>query len=399
LNNAPGAGRNQIRGTGTGGAPFAPATDPAAGAGSVVRPATGVDAIGPTLNPSGVDPTIGLNGTRAGLDPVTGRPNAAIDPTTGQPFNTIDPATGRRVGGPQGVDPLTGRALGGNNAVDPITGRTIVTNSGVDPVTGQPIDSGVATDPITGQPAARRGVIDPATGLPNRLGTDPATGNPIGANPSLDPNTGRALRSDPNLLPGAGSSAANITMRTFGNANSQLVPFNGGIRIGAIDRASFAGLSGLRMGDTIRAVDSGWVRSQNDLASQLSAAAQGGRRAWVLVDRDGQQSWMRLSLNGQPQPMLGVQASDQGGFVRVNAIEPNSLAASVGLRAGDEIVNINGHRLGTNADLVTQLEAAAQADGSVVLHVRRGGVLYEAKTAFPQAKVNASANANSRAGL
>lgn len=373
-------------------------TSPATG--SVARPATGVDAIGPTLGPNGADPTVGPSGVRGINDPITSRANnvgGAIDPATNQPIGT-DPLTGRPLATQQGIDPVTGRAIGTNNTIDPLTGRPVVNNTGIDPVTGQPLNSGVATDPLTGRPTGAQGVIDPATGRAAALSPD-AAGNSTGtANtslPRLDPS-GRVILGDQRF---AGTAAGAIAQRTFGTMNDRLVPFNGGLRIGAIDSQSFAGLSGLRTGDTIRAVNSAWVRSQNDLAAQLNTAAQSGNRAWVLVDRNGQPSWMRLNFTGQPQPMLGVQAQDAGGTVRVSGVDANSLAYRMGLQAGDQIVTLNGHALNSNGDLITQLEAAAQANGQVFLTVRRYGTLYQTRTTLEQLNAAAGTGTATAPGL
>jgi len=72
------------------------------------------------------------------------------------------------------------------------------------------------------------------------------------------------------------------------------------------------------------------------------------------------------------RPKVGLRVKDASGGAEVGAVHPDSPAERAGVRAGDVIVELNGHSVRSAADLEAAL-ATLTADQSVAVEVRRGG--------------------------
>src|SRR5215831_8133084 len=67
----------------------------------------------------------------------------------------------------------------------------------------------------------------------------------------------------------------------------------------------------------------------------------------------------------------GVDLGDRGGRVMVTEVYEDGPAAQAGMRAGDQILSVNGQRIGTAADWLAQRMNFAPAQ-PVAIAVRRG---------------------------
>lgn len=241
------------------------------------------------------------------------------------------------------------------------------------------------------------------SGLPNvgsKVG--PATGPVIGPNigPSIGPRLGPGVNTGPTLGPttvrqpalspnvnhpvrAAADTATAVDQQA--NAGWTLAAQTNGVKINQIETGSMAAKAGFQVGDTIRAVNRSWVRSQADLASQLQAAAAADGRAWVLVDRGGRQEWVDLNFATQAPATLGADIQEQNGAVIVKQVHNGSVAALAGLKTGDQIVSLNGKAISTEADYATQLQAAASGNREVLIQLRRNGALYQARATLERA--------------
>jgi len=202
---------------------------------------------------------------------------------------------------------------------------------------------------------------------PNRVLPDPVPSNgiPTGAVPNSD--LGRNVN-------GSAQAAQNSAAGLQQNLGLEFSANGNGLRIGNINAGSVSSRAGLQIGDEILAVNRSWVRSRDQFFNQLAAATQSNGRAWVLVNRGGQQLWVNAAVDGANRPTLGVLANDQRGFVQIADVTQGSAAANAGLRAGDQVLAVNGKQIRTFNDLTAGVRAAAATNGQVDLTIMRDGV-------------------------
>lgn len=164
-----------------------------------------------------------------------------------------------------------------------------------------------------------------------------------------------------------------------------------GVRIGQIETGGLAAQSGFQVGDTIRAVNRTWVRSPQDLASHLSAAARGQGAAWVYIARNGQPQWIRVDFAAHVMNagQVGLGVVDRNGLVEIQEVRAGSLASKLRLRTGDQIVSVNGRQVVSAEDFSAQFNAAARTSPQVFVRIRRDGNLYQVQATAAQLRVRA----------
>jgi S1-C subfamily serine protease len=171
-----------------------------------------------------------------------------------------------------------------------------------------------------------------------------------------------------------------------------------GVLVNGVDPGSPAAQAGIRVGDTITAVNGIRVDNTNSLRNQI-AASQPGSETTLTILRDGKEQQVKAKLAemaadkevasapGEPgssrqqlgisvQPLtpevasrLGLRADTQG--VVVAEVDPSGPAAEAGLKSGDVIMELNRQPVKSAADLKSGLDR--QGSGPVVLLVSRGG--------------------------
>jgi regulator of sigma E protease len=150
---------------------------------------------------------------------------------------------------------------------------------------------------------------------------------------------------------------------------------------------SLAESAGLRAGDWVRAysVDGeDWadLRSMSELRWQVTQAALHGRWLELQVsDRDGQGSHtVRLDLSGLPSRDVDAALMKTIGLgapfsePRLGAVRPGGPAAAAGLRAGDEVLSVDGVAVPDARNLVERIRAAVHGDAGAPMRwvVERG---------------------------
>ena len=148
---------------------------------------------------------------------------------------------------------------------------------------------------------------------------------------------------------------------------------NNRLRVAGVGTGTIASAAGLRVGDQILAVNRVWVRSFDQFTLDLATAVSADGQAWLYVDRGGVPQWIDLRFSGIVQPRLGVNMETVQGVVSVTNVIAGSVAASAGLRVGDQILAVNGVRITSDAELIAAVGLAAQADGHLALLIRRDG--------------------------
>lgn len=113
-----------------------------------------------------------------------------------------------------------------------------------------------------------------------------------------------------------------------------------------------ASLAGLKPGDTILAVDGNPVHDWNDLTTRIvlgsGRGANGQPEATLKIERDGKPLTVRLHpiLSGEDGTrQIGIQAAMR---LTPVGVAPGSPAARSGLKAGDELVTIDGQPIAEN---------------------------------------------------
>ena len=171
-----------------------------------------------------------------------------------------------------------------------------------------------------------------------------------------------------------------------------------GVLVNGVEPNSPAENAGLRIGDTITAINGVRVDNANSLRNQI-AASQPGTEIALTVLRDGKEQQLkaklaemvadkaetqapgesgtsRQQLGIAVQPLtpeiasrLGLRSNAQG--VVVMEIDPSGPAAEAGMRQGDVIMEVNRQPVNSGSELKAALDK--QGSGAAVLLVNRGG--------------------------
>ncbi len=126
--------------------------------------------------------------------------------------------------------------------------------------------------------------------------------------------------------------------------------------------ASPASVAGIRIGDTVRAIDGKPVQRWMDLQQYIftgTGRTENGRTAIVTIERDGVLTDLTVHpvlAGDEAYRRIGVAPYEEE-FV-IAEIEKNSLAAKAGFQIGDDIEALNGIPLYSGATLVEILAAA-----------------------------------------
>jgi len=150
---------------------------------------------------------------------------------------------------------------------------------------------------------------------------------------------------------------------------------------------SLAASAGLRAGDWVRAYSSDgqdWsdLRSMSELRWQVTQAALHGQVLGLQVDdRDGQGSHtVSLDLSGLPAREVDAALMKTIGLgapfsePRLGEVRAGGPAAAAGLRAGDEVLSVDGAAVPDARSLVERIRAAVRGDAGVPMRwvVERG---------------------------
>jgi len=150
-----------------------------------------------------------------------------------------------------------------------------------------------------------------------------------------------------------------------------VMPEGRGLVVAGLDADGVVAGAGLQEGDKILAVNKTWVRSPDQLTTQLRTAAQTEGRAWLYVDHEGDRHWVNLDFSGRGQGAWGILANRQDDQLRVQYVNPRSAAATAGLKTGDHILMVNGVRVVSGRELDGRLRAAARGNGEATIRVMR----------------------------
>jgi regulator of sigma E protease len=152
--------------------------------------------------------------------------------------------------------------------------------------------------------------------------------------------------------------------------------------LGAIDPGSIAGRAGLLAGDEVTAINAHPVSSQRDIVLDLLDAvstsapitlavrgADGSARSATLQIPDAAER-LRLTEPAALIGGLGLRFFEPPVPAVLGMVEPNGPAARAGLRAGDQILAVNGEPVHDFRELQTRVQA--HPGEGVLIRYRRG---------------------------
>jgi hypothetical protein len=191
-------------------------------------------------------------------------------------------------------------------------------------------------------------------------------------NSFTSPSNGNAFLG--NNVPVKLDGATNTVAGQAGNLGLAVDTRNNRLRVANIDSGSIAGMAGLKAGDELLAINRNWIKSYDGFVQSLSSSLGTDGRAWLLVNRNGQNQWLNLASTGDGQPRLGIDMMTRDGMVTVSNITQGSAAAIAGLRVGDQIVSMNGKPILKDDDVVAAVSSATKTNGDLLVGIRRNGV-------------------------
>ncbi len=139
--------------------------------------------------------------------------------------------------------------------------------------------------------------------------------------------------------------------------------------IGALAPTSPADVAGLHVGDRILAIDGQAVDDFNDV--QFAVMAAPGRPLALTVERGSERLDLTLTPLRVPKYEIGEAGFVGLGKVRVKRVLPGAPAEQAGLQAGDEIVQVAGHSVISQADFIAFIEQ--RPDEALPLAIVRAG--------------------------
>ena len=161
-----------------------------------------------------------------------------------------------------------------------------------------------------------------------------------------------------------------------------------GVLVAGVEPNSPAARAGIRPGDVLTAIDGTKVESPRDLATGVAAVTP-GHTATLAVLRDGAAIEQRVEIGTSPasreaaakadaaaaQSAIGIALAPRPeGGVAITRVEPGSVAAERGLRAGDVVLRAGDREAKAPGDVVEALSAARSAGRpSIAFQVERDG--------------------------
>ncbi len=200
---------------------------------------------------------------------------------------------------------------------------------------------------------------------------------------TLFPNLATAMNLDPNQR---GAMVAEVV------ANSPAD--EAGLR-GSTESTTIDGQSVSMGGDVIVAIDNQPIKDMDGLIAYLVSSTKVGQTVTLQVLRDGKAQSIDVTLAARPTAedraqtasststrgvhlgivgmtvndsviaAMGLNANQQG--VLVTEVDPNGLAASAGIQAGDQITTIDGQQVNVGGDIITAVNGQSIASADELL--------------------------------
>lgn len=177
------------------------------------------------------------------------------------------------------------------------------------------------------------------------------------------------------------AAAANIQASQPGYLGIHVEPDEKGrLRIVAVEPKSPAAAGGLQEKDVLLQLGGHTVTDAEQVGSYLRSLAA-GETLVVQIEREGKEEHRRCTLGatsrlnavgGGNRVGLGIRFSEANSQVRVDTVQPDSPAAAAGVKAGDELIQVDDKRIRGTAD-ITAAVTAKQAGQTVALILKRDG--------------------------
>lgn len=190
-------------------------------------------------------------------------------------------------------------------------------------------------------------------------------------NGSLNSVIDNAINNKLNLS--VGSLGTNLTQSLNLNTNGDLGATLNGLNVNSVVNGSLAQRIGLNAGDKIVAINRAWVNSPSDMAAKLKASVAETGSAWIYVERNGENEWVRFDPEALSKPRIGVALDANNSVVTIARVDTESPAARAGVKIGDELVSINGRAVKSSDDVIAGVKAAAADGEEVRMTVKRAG--------------------------
>jgi serine protease Do len=164
----------------------------------------------------------------------------------------------------------------------------------------------------------------------------------------------------------------------------------GGALIDHVQAGSPAAKAGLQSGDVITALDNGEIKDARDLARRVAQVAP-GKAVELHIKRGGADRTISLTAAAYPKEQGRLARADNGGAnaqqgqlglylapagevegagsrgVVVTGVDPDSAAATKGVRQGDVILDAGGKAVSAPADVNGAVESARKSGKHAVL--------------------------------
>lgn len=150
--------------------------------------------------------------------------------------------------------------------------------------------------------------------------------------------------------------------------------------VGGVEPGSPADEAGLRAGDRIVAIDGSPVHTWKQLHTEVTLSP--GQRREIEIERQGVRLGFDIRLSTRTRYQLGYAGVQPPFGVLVREVSPDLPAAAAGIRPGDEIVEVDGERVYTSAQVSDRVRARAGRGVRVV--VRRDGERFEREIAVAE---------------
>ncbi len=156
-----------------------------------------------------------------------------------------------------------------------------------------------------------------------------------------------------------------------------------GVEVTDVFPSSPAALAGVRRGDALLAGNGRAIAGRDDFTTLLAQLAPGDQASFELTGRGGPRTvTMRATrpprdLGEQVlQRFVGVELAERGGRVVISRVASGGRAADAGLARGDVVLQVNGERVASVAD-IDRIVARQYARSSLLLVIQRGAFAYQ----------------------